>query len=138
HRTERLDEVLFELDFGRPAANFPAVIVRADAEPHRGLERLYEKISTKGERVARAVFGMMFLGLEAFADDDAAVRIALEAVQDLRGVDELGHKDRRPCLRPTRLVAIDAKVSLRANGVARGETTLRVLEGAIARCCIEW
>ena len=67
-------------------------------------DRRYQRDARGQASRARSV-GIVLLRLDALAEDDAAVRIALEAVDELRGVRELRLDDRRPRLPPARLVA---------------------------------
>src|SRR5262249_43345946 len=129
---EGLPEVLLELALDGPALDVPGVVVRAEPEARDRLERLDVEVPAHREPLTHAVLGLVLLRFQALAEDDAAVRVRLKAVQDLRGVDELGHEDRRPRLRPRALEAVDPEVARRPQRIAR-EAALRVLERVPAR-----
>ena len=51
-----------------------------------------KKMFQERQRLPRAVVGDVLLRFDAVGEDDAAIRITLEPVDDLPGVDELRRK----------------------------------------------
>src|SRR5262249_52583526 len=128
-----LEQILLRLDLGSAARHRPRIAIRAPADAKCELQRLHEVIRARGKRLANPHVRVVFLRLDPLSEDDASIRIRLESVDDLRGVNELRGKVRRPGLRPRPLETVDAERMPRSNRIAPREAARRVLERAKTR-----